>query len=598
MSLVGTPSLLTSPRMLVGVGTGLLAFFVAAALLRIYTVPWPVGGVDEAQRLAVAGVAGALGMAVSLLVLAPGTPASPLLFVSLGLAVVALSLTGRLVLRRIAAHPGAKATGSAVPALVFGAGSAGSQLVRGLTAGLSTRYSPVGFIDDNPSKRHLRVDGVPVLGPGSAIARVAAETGARALLIAAPGAAPAARERAIQAGRDAGLHVLVMPELDLILSGQASPFELRRTDPAALLGRTPAASASAEAADAVRGKRVLVTGAGGSIGSELCRQLHRLGVSELIMLDRDESALHEVQMSIYGRALLDSDETVLADIRDRSAVFDVFHKRRPEVAFHAAALKHLPLLERYPDEAWKTNVVGTQNVLDAARSSGVQRLVNISTDKAADPSSVLGASKRITERITADADRQTCADYVSVRFGNVIGSRGSVLVAFEAQIRGGGPVTVTHPDVTRFLMSIPEAVTLVLEAAAIGDRGDVMLLDMGVPVRIADLAERCIAAAGVDVEIVYTGLRPGRRCMRCCLPKAKIHSRRRTRESRASACRALASTSTRPSRRSWSTASMGSPVDLTTCRTASRRTRLPALLPDSPDNSWPFTIPTTSEVFT
>ena len=257
------------------------------------------------------------------------------------------------------------------------------------------------------------------------------------------------------------------------------------------------------------GQRVLVTGAGGSIGSELCRQLYRLRPAELIMLDRDESALHAVELALRGRALLDSEDAVLADIRDAGRVRQVFEQFRPQVVFHAAALKHLPLLERYPAEAVKTNVWGTQAVLDAAAACGVECFVNISTDKAADPVSVLGFTKRITERLTAQMAGQAGGTYLSVRFGNVLGSRGSVLTALSAQIAEGGPVTVTHPEVRRYFMSAAEAVQLVLQAAAIGRGGEALVLDMGHCVRIADLARRLTASACRDVEIVFTGLRPG-----------------------------------------------------------------------------------------
>ena len=227
------------------------------------------------------------------------------------------------------------------------------------------------------------------------------------------------------------------------------------------------------------------------------------------MLDRDESALHAVQLAISGRALLDSDELILADIRDIEHLHRIFSDRRPDVVFHAAALKHLTLLERHPGEAVKSNVWGTLTVLEAAKAAGVQRFVNISTDKAADPTSVLGYSKRIAERLTAYVARETGERYISVRFGNVLGSRGSVLTAFASQVASGGPVTVTHPEVTRYFMTVQEAVQLVIQAGAVGGEGQVLILDMGAPVRIADVAERLAGQSQRKVEIVYTGLRPG-----------------------------------------------------------------------------------------
>jgi FlaA1/EpsC-like NDP-sugar epimerase len=257
------------------------------------------------------------------------------------------------------------------------------------------------------------------------------------------------------------------------------------------------------------GKRVLVTGAGGSIGSELCRQIHRLGPARLGMLDRDESALHALQLSIDGRGLLSTRDLILADIREASCLERIFTDFRPDVVFHAAALKHLPMLEMYPDEGLKTNVQGTANVLAAAGAAGASVVVNISTDKAADPTSVLGRTKRCAEHLTAQAALDYPGRYVSVRFGNVLGSRGSVLTAFAEQIRQGGPVTVTDPGVTRYFMTVAEAVQLVLQAGALGGDGEVMVLDMGTPVSIRDVAEGLIAMSGRPIAIEYTGLRPG-----------------------------------------------------------------------------------------
>jgi FlaA1/EpsC-like NDP-sugar epimerase len=227
------------------------------------------------------------------------------------------------------------------------------------------------------------------------------------------------------------------------------------------------------------------------------------------MLDRDESGLHATQLSIEGKALLDSPSLLLADIRDRDRLFGIFAQFRPEVVFHAAALKHLTLLEQNPAEGWKTNVVGTRNVLEASEAVGVPRFVNVSTDKAADPCSVLGYTKRLGERMTADVAARTGLAYASVRFGNVLGSRGSMLGTFQAQVEAGGPITVTDPDVTRYFMTVQESVALTIQAGALADPGQVLVLDMGEPVRIADVARRLAETAVPPVSIIYTGLRPG-----------------------------------------------------------------------------------------
>lgn len=274
-----------------------------------------------------------------------------------------------------------------------------------------------------------------------------------------------------------------------------------------ILGRSQTDTDLGSVVTQLVGKRILVVGAGGSIGSELCQQIRDLDPAELMLVDRDESALHAVQLSLYGRALLSTPDTILADLRDPQAIRAIFAARKPQVVFHAAALKHLPLLQRFPGEAVKTNIWGTQALLDAAHD--VECFVNISTDKAANPTSVLGYSKRITERLTAYAATQYPGRFLSVRFGNVLGSRGSVLTAFQAQAATGGPITVTHPKVTRYLMTVQEAVHLVIQATSIGQRGEVLVANMGAPVAIEALARRVAAQSDASVDIVYTGLRPG-----------------------------------------------------------------------------------------
>lgn len=393
--------------------------------------------------------------------------------------------------------------------LVFGAGEGGRQLVRALVRDQLSSMTPVGLLDDDRSKRRMRIDGVKVLGTGQDVAHIAEQTDATTLAIAVPSAQPELVRKLRHAAQGAGLETLILPQAHEML-GRIGGDDLRSLDLADFLGRRPIELDASAIANTISGRTVLVTGAGGSIGSELCRQISRFGPKRLVMLDRDESALHGTQLSVTGQGLLDSDDIVLADIRDVDRMIEVFEHHRPEVVFHAAALKHLPLLEMYPEEAWKTNVLGTLNVLRAAHRAQVRTFVNVSTDKAANPSCVLGYSKRVTERLTANFADQDEHTYVSVRFGNVLGSRGSVITAFTAQIEAGGPITVTHPDVERYFMLIPESCQLVLQAAAIGRDGEVMVLDMGEPAKIHGIATTLIELSGRnDIEIVYTGLRPG-----------------------------------------------------------------------------------------
>jgi FlaA1/EpsC-like NDP-sugar epimerase len=394
-------------------------------------------------------------------------------------------------------------------AVIVGAGYSGNRLARSMLGRPEAGLIPIAFLDDDPWKRQRRHYGVPVLGSLVDLPRVVGDTGAEVVVVAIPSASKDIIGPLVDQARELGVAVKVLPSFTETFSTQADVRDVRDVNMNDILGRASIETDVSSIAGYVTGKRVLVTGAGGSIGSELCRQLDRFGPAELIMLDRDESALHAVQLSIYGRALLDSQDVVLNDIRDEPALRRIFEDRRPEVVFHAAALKHLPMLEQYPHEAMKTNVLGTTNVLRAAADVGVTTFVNISTDKAADPTSVLGYSKRVAERLTADMAREAEGSYISVRFGNVLGSRGSVLHTFTAQIAAGGPVTVVHPDVTRYFMTVEEAVQLVIQAGAIGSDGEVMILDMGQPVKIDDVARQLIELSGKNVEIVYTGLRDG-----------------------------------------------------------------------------------------
>ena len=394
--------------------------------------------------------------------------------------------------------------------IIYGAGEGGIQIVNTMLRNPNSQYLPVAFLDDNPKTHRLRISGVPVLGGRNEIAKVSQRTGASTLLIAIPSADSTVVNEIVEIARESKLNVKILPVVQSLDERQVGAEDIRDLTDEDLLGRRRVKINLDEISDYIVNRRVLVTGAGGSIGSELCRQLVRFNPSEIIMLDRDESALHEVQLSIYGRALLDTPQTVLADLRDERAINEVFDSRKPQVVFHAAALKHLPLLERYPNEAYQTNVLGTATVLNAAQRTGVEVFVNISTDKAANPISVLGFSKKIAERLTADlASRTNQGKYISVRFGNVLGSRGSVLMSFRDQIAKGGPVTVTHRGVTRYFMTISEAVQLVVQAGAIGQTGEVLVLDMGKPVSIHDVAEQLVKNSGKPINIEVVGLRVG-----------------------------------------------------------------------------------------
>ena len=393
--------------------------------------------------------------------------------------------------------------------IVFGAGTAGRRLVRSMGE-TESGFFPVALLDDDRTKQRLRIDGVRVRGTREDIDAAAHKFDATALVLALPLAHAELIRELTDLASAAGLDVLTLPPLRDIIGGHPTSYDLRDVNLEDLLGRRPITMDTTVVAEQLAGRSVLVTGAGGSIGSELCRQIARFGPAKLYLLDRDESGLQATQLSLTGQGLLQGDEIILTTIRDLNTLRTVFKLSRPDIVFHAAALKHLPLLESFPLEAFRTNVLGTLNVLTAAAEAGVGTFVNISTDKAADPTCVLGYSKRLAERLTADFARTQPGRYVSVRFGNVLGSRGSVVHAFAAQIEAGGPITVTHPDVERFFMLIPEACQLVLEAASIGTDGEVMVLEMGKQVKILEMATTLIRMSGrKDIKINYTGLRPG-----------------------------------------------------------------------------------------
>lgn len=398
---------------------------------------------------------------------------------------------------------------TATRVLVFGAGEGGLQVINAMLRNPSSPYLPVALLDDHPYKQHLRINGVPVSGDRHRMADVARTFDATAIVIAIPSAAASLIAELSQLAEEAGLAVMVLPPVRELFGGDVGVADIRPISESDLLGRHEVDTDVSSISSYVTGRRVLVTGAGGSIGSELCAQLYLFAPEQLVMLDRDESALHAVQLAIEGRALLDSPNLVVADLRDPERLEEIFAEHRPEVVFHAAALKHLTLLERHPSEAVKTNVFGTETLLELALAHGVERFVNVSTDKAADPASVLGYTKRLAERLTAAAATRAHGTFLSVRFGNVLHSRGSAMGVFEAQVRAGGPITVTHPEVTRYFMTVEEAVQLIIQAGAIGGPGEALVLDMGEPVRIADIATRMAARSDRHIDVVYTGLRPG-----------------------------------------------------------------------------------------
>ena len=496
-------------RLLVALVGGVIAALIhiaAGSAFHLYQGRYVVGSFDEVLGLVVTCVfVGALGTFVLLII--PGSELPRSTFVIAAGIAAASMLGARFILRgarqqRLLSREGKKT-------LIYGAGDAGSQVVTLMLNDRHNEYQPVGFIDDNPRKHHLRRSGIKVLGTSSQLEEICSQTATEVLLIAIAGIQAAELLELDQRMRPLGVTVTIIPTASEIVGGAVKLGDISDVTEEDLMGRRPIKTDETEITAFIRGKRVLVTGAGGSIGSELVRQISRYRPSSLFLLDRDESALHEVQLTLDGSGHLMSPNLILADIRDAARINEILRETKPEIVFHAAALKHLPLLERHPEESFKTNVRGTANMLQASMDHGITHFVNISTDKAADPTSILGKSKLLTEQLTAGVPEDAKRSFLSVRFGNVLGSRGSVIETFRFQIEKGGPVTVTDETVTRFFMTIREAVHLVLQAAVIGSHGETLILDMGSPIKIVDLAQHMINRSGRDISVKFTGLRPG-----------------------------------------------------------------------------------------
>jgi len=498
---------------------------IVGVLVGLYRGRWRLGSFDEVVGLA------AVAAAVTI-VLGLGLAVARVVDLTLALSPLApfAALTGMVFARGLHRSRNDRKLrprhDDLIPVVVFGAGDGGAKTIRAMLTTPSSRYLPVALIDDDPAKANLRIQGVPVLGTRRDMADVVARTQAQLVIVAIPSAGSSVIRALSDNAEDLGVDIRVLPPTHELVEGSVSLADIREINEADLLGRRAINTDLDAIAGYLSGRCVLVTGAGGSIGSELCRQIARFGPAQLVLFDRDESALHAVQLSLEGRALLDDRRIVVGDIRDAARVDEIFAEHTPDVVFHAAALKHLPLLEMYPEEGWKTNVEGTNHVLRAAAKVGVRHFVNVSTDKAADPTSVLGYTKRIAERLTAWYANRIRGDWVSVRFGNVLGSRGSMLQTFRAQVDAGGPVTVTHPDITRYFMTPVEACQLVIQAGAVGDRGEALVLDMGQPVRILDVAERLVEASGQPLEIVFTGLRPGEKLHETLVSVGELDIRR------------------------------------------------------------------------
>ncbi len=408
-------------------------------------------------------------------------------------------------------HTGDRRQKSLRRVLVIGAGNAAVMVLREMQRNPQLGMIPVGMLDDDPAKQGKTILGVPVLGSVEDLARHAEACGAHEVIIAIPTASGPIVRAVVERSREANLPSKVIPGVFELLDGKVSMNRLRSVEISDLLRRSQVAL-STTGRDYLRGRTVLITGAGGSIGSELCRQVARDQPRLLVLLGHGENSLFDIQLQLRDAFPHVETRHVIADVRNRRRLTAVFDLLRPDVVFHAAAHKHVPLMEENPEEAITNNVLGTRNVVDAAVACGVDRLVMISTDKAVAPMNFMGASKRVAEMVVRSSARQNKRRFAVVRFGNVLGSRGSVVPLFKAQIERGGPMSITHPDMRRFFMTIPEAVHLVLEAGGYATGGELFVLNMGQAVRIVDLAQDLVELSGLkrdDIAIEFTGLRPG-----------------------------------------------------------------------------------------
>ncbi len=512
---------------LLGMGIRFSIFY----FMGLYRHYWRFASIDELIQIGLAVLVSSVALALAYLLsvqilpfllpldLSPALPRSVAIID--GLLVLVGVLTSRFMIRFADRWVHAAPNGKTKRVGIMGAGHAGVSILREIRQNPLLGLDVICFFDDDAGKQGVQIHGVPVRGGREAITKYTASFELDLIILAMPTASGRTIHEVVDLCREVRLQTKTIPGIFELIDGTVHVNQLRNVELTDLLRRSPVQTNRSAIRNSIRGRRVLVTGGGGSIGRELCRQLLECAPRELVLLGHGENSIFESERDLRQLLLQrkqddDGDlriRSVIADIRFAERMQAVMAEIKPDIVFHAAAHKHVPLMELNPAEAITNNVLGTQNVVNAALAAGVQDLVMISTDKAVNPTNIMGASKRAAEMIVLQAARVHQRAYVAVRFGNVLGSRGSVVPIFQKQIADGGPVTVTHPDIRRYFMTIPEAVQLVLQAGVLGRGGEVFVLDMGEPVRIADMAETLIRLSGYevgrDVDLEYTGLRPG-----------------------------------------------------------------------------------------
>ncbi len=485
---------------------------------KLYSFTWAYVSTQEIISLFKAVSVSFLSLGATLFILRDysvfsGFPRSILL---ISYSLVFLFCGGIRFSKRIYLHLFNKSSESAAgrKTLIVGAGDAGEQILRGILAFSGSPYLPIGFIDDNPMKQGVAIHGLKVLGKIDDLVRVAKSEEVEEIIIALPSEGSRIIKKAVELGRSAGIKkIKVVPSIAELINGEVSIGNIREVDVEDLLGREPVSVEMKAIKNFINNKTVLITGAAGSIGSELSRQVAKFKPSQLLLLDQDETGIFNIAMEFKNKFSNLNTEFLIADIRDKIKIENIFSRFKPQIVFHAAAYKHVDLMEKHPEEAVKNNIFGTKKLAEAAIANNAEKFVFISTDKAINPASVMGATKRIGEKICQALNQKNSTKFISVRFGNVLGSRGSVVPIFKEQIKKGGPVEVTHPEMKRFFMATSEACLLVMQAAEMGEGGEVFVLDMGEPIKILDLAKEIIRLSGFepdkDIPIVFTGPKEG-----------------------------------------------------------------------------------------
>ncbi|MED4141480.1 nucleoside-diphosphate sugar epimerase/dehydratase [Priestia megaterium] len=502
----------------------LISHHVFAFIYRLYHKVWEYASVGEVMTI-VKSVTLSVATAAVVQLVVNGNVYVRVLFITWLLHICLIG--GSRLSWRVTRHRLIKATTLQESALIVGAGAAGTMLVRQLLKNSESELQPVAFVDDDIAKQKLDIYGVPVVGTTKAIPTIVEKNDIKHIILAIPSLGKTEVQKIYQECSKTNAKTKVMPMIEDIITGKVSVNQFRDVQVEDLLGRDPVELDINSISKKIKNKTILVTGAGGSIGSEICRQVSKFGPKKLLLLGHGENSIYAIDMELRNKYNQQFEIIpVIADIQDRERIMQVMQDHRPDVVYHAAAHKHVPLMEYNPKEAVKNNVIGTKNVAESADAAGVKTFVLISSDKAVNPTNVMGSTKRIAEMVIQNLDKRSETKFVAVRFGNVLGSRGSVIPLFKKQIRAGGPVTVTHPDMTRYFMTIPEASRLVMQAGALAYGGEIFVLDMGEPVKIVDLAKNLIKLSGYtedEIGIKYAGIRPGEKMYEELLGKDEVH---------------------------------------------------------------------------